>query len=354
MMASQQEKQTPYKGEASTRRHSPASLMLSRLVIISPFSSAWLALGLVLLVGMVAVPSSVSGGAFSGVLPLTAILAIASIGQMLVIMTGGIDLSVPAIITMSGTLLIGLSAGANTGVTYAVLGTLVIAGGIGLVNGILVAVGRLNPLIVTLSVGGIVFGLTTAYRSGLAQEAAVPPAMAAWTASSILGVSTVFWLALFAAVVLAVAIRYTIFGRRFQIVGGNPRAAHAAGIPVLRYQAGAYCLAGLLYGVAGLVLASFVRTPNLDLGNPYLLGPIAAVVIAGTSLQGGTASVLSTFAAAFFLTQLSQALRIVGLSSAWQYVVFGLAIAIGMLISGDRILALVGGRLTSRQESMTW
>jgi ribose transport system permease protein len=137
------------------------------------------------------------------------------------------------------------------------------------------------------------------------------------------------------------------------VVGGNPRAARVAGIAVLRYQIAAYTVAGVLYGGAGLLLSGFVRTPNLDLGGPYLLGPIAAVVIAGTSLSGGTGSVLSTFAAAFFLTQISQSLRIIGLSSAWQYVIFGVAIAAGMLVSGDRIMSLVGGRL-SQQGSMTW
>jgi ribose/xylose/arabinose/galactoside ABC-type transport system permease subunit len=148
-------------------------------------------------------------------------------------------------------------------------------------------------------------------------------------------------------------MRYSLVGRRFQVVGGNPRAARVAGIAVLRYQVAAYTVAGVLYGLAGLLLSGFVRTPNLDLGGPYLLGPIAAVVIAGTSLSGGTGSVLSTFAAAFFLTQISQTLRIVGLSSAWQYVIFGIAIAAGMLVSGDRIMSLIGSRL-SQQGSMTW
>jgi ribose/xylose/arabinose/galactoside ABC-type transport system permease subunit len=267
---------------------------------------------------------------------------------MLVIMTGGIDLSVPGIITMSGTVVLGLSHGANGSLVGACLGVLAIAAVIGFANGVLVAVARLNPLIVTLSVGGVALGGTTWYRTGLAQEANVPGRLGTWASGELLGVSTVFWLALALAAVVSLGIRYTIVGRRFLIVGGNPRAARVAGIAVRRYQVAAYTGAAVLYAMAGLLLAGFVRTPTLDVGDPYLLGPIAAVVIAGTSLAGGTASAMATFAAAWFLTQLSQTLRVEGLSSAWQYVVFGAAIAIGMLISGDRILALVGTRMLRR------
>jgi ribose transport system permease protein len=335
----------------SSRRR---SAILSRLVIISPFSSAWLALALILLVGFALVPNSVSGGAFTAVLPLTAFLAIASLGQMLVIMTGGIDLSVPSVVTMAGTVLLGLSGGADDRLGTAVVGTLLIAAFIGLLNGLLVSVVGLNPLIVTLSVGGITTGVVTWYRGSLAQESNVPAQLVTWSTQGMAGISPHFLLAAAITVAVALTIRYTLFGRRFQAVGGNPRAARVAGIPVRRYQVAAYTVAGCLYGIAGLLLAAFVRTPNLDLGGPYLLGPIAAVVIAGTSLRGGTASALSTFAAAFFLTELSQMLRVVGLPSAWQYLIFGAAIALGMLVSGDRILAVIGGYFVREQGSMAW
>lgn len=327
---------------------------LSRMVIVSPFVSPWLALATIFALDIVFFPDSVSGDAVRAVLPLAAFLAIAAVGQMLVIMTGGIDLSVPAVVTMSGTVLLGLSHGSDDRLGMAVAGALVIAALIGLVSGILVAVVGLNSLIVTLSVGSITTGLVTWYRGTVAQEANVPGRLSSWSTQTITGVSLVFLVSLALTIVVALSIRYTLFGRRFQAVGGNPRAARAAGISIIRYQVAAFAAAGLLYGVAGVLLAGFVRTPNLDLGDPYLLGPIAAVVIAGTSLRGGVASSLSTFAAAVFLTQLSQTLRIVGLSSAWQFIVFGAAIALGMLVSGDRILALVGGRMIREQGSMAW
>jgi ribose/xylose/arabinose/galactoside ABC-type transport system permease subunit len=97
----------------------------------------------------------------------------------------------------------------------------------------------------------------------------------------------------------------------------------------------------MLYGLAGILLAGFIRSPTLGLGTAYLLAPIAAVVIGGASLTGGLANVPSTWAAAFFLTVLSQMLRVLGLSSALQFVAFGIAIAGGMIVTGDRIITVV-------------
>ncbi len=90
------------------------------------------------------------------------------------------------------------------------------------------------------------------------------------------------------------------------------------------------------------MLSAIVVSPGVDPGASYLLGPVAAVVLGGAALSGGLASPASTWAAAFFITILNQLLRILGLSNAWQYVVFGLAIVLGMVISGDRIAALIG------------
>jgi ribose/xylose/arabinose/galactoside ABC-type transport system permease subunit len=107
----------------------------------------------------------------------------------------------------------------------------------------------------------------------------------------------------------------------------------------------AYMTACLLYGLNGILLAGFLRSPSLVIGVPYLLGPIAAVVIGGASLNGGLANAVSTWAAAFFLTLLNQMLRVLGLPTALQFVVFGMAIIGGMVISGDRIVTLIENSL---------
>jgi ribose transport system permease protein len=212
---------------------------------------------------------------------------------------------------------------------------------IGLVNGLLVGVLKLNALIVTLAVGQVVRGLAIDYAAGVANEASVPDRLSIWATTQFQGASWIFWLGIIVAIVLTLILRYTVIGRRFQSVGANPMAARLTGIHVNLYIVLAYVSAAMLYGLAGILLAGFIRSPTLGLGTAYLLAPIAAVVIGGASLTGGLANVPSTWAAAFFLTVLSQMLRVLGLSSALQFVAFGIAIAGGMIVTGDRIITVV-------------
>jgi ribose/xylose/arabinose/galactoside ABC-type transport system permease subunit len=311
-----------------------------RALASAGFFPVWLLIVALFVVAAFVAPNTISDTSFSQIWPFASVLAIAALGEMLVVMTGGIDLSVPSVMTMVGTVLLGVGAGESDRLGGAVVVALALSAAIGLVNGVLIGYLRLNPLIVTLAVGQIGLGLTAEYRSDIANESEVPPSLAEWASDRLLGVTTLLWVG--AAITLAVAIllNRARVGRRFQAVGANSRAAWIAGIDVRRYTATAYVAAGLLYGAAGILLAGFIRTPTLIVGAPYLLGPIAAVVIAGASLSGGLASAISTWGAAFALTFLETMLRVMGLPSALQFVVFGAAIAAGMVISGDSIVGL--------------
>jgi ribose transport system permease protein len=156
-----------------------------------------------------------------------------------------------------------------------------------------------------------------------------------------MGVGWIFWVAVLMVLLTTVVLTYTGIGRRFRAVGANQIAARISGLRVTSYVVMAYAVAGMLYGLAGFLLAAFIRSPTQGLGQPYLLGPIAAVVIGGASLSGGLASVISTAMAAFFLTVLDQMLRVLGLPTSLQFVVFGVAIIGGMAVSGDRIVDMV-------------
>lgn len=275
----------------------------------------------------------VSGSSVLNILPFAAFLAIAAMGQALVIMARGIDLSVPAIVTLSSTALLATAGGAEGSILLGVAAALVLATLVGLVNGLLVAVLKLNALIVTLAVGAIVSGLTLAWRETLRAEAAVPRALAEFGGERLLGINSAVWIAVLLTVLLAVALRRTQLGRRFEAVGANPRAAYATGVEVMRYQAGAFVVAGLLYGVVGVLLSAFIRNPTLQVGDPYLLAPIAAAVLGGTAISGGIGSMVAVAGAALFLTQLGQALEVMGLPTSWQMIIQGIAIALGMLLS---------------------
>jgi ribose transport system permease protein len=330
---------------ARVQRRVDVAALLTRALVSSGFIPVWIATGALFIVAAIIAPETLQSNSWSVVLPLASFLAIAALGEMLVIMTGGFDLSIPGVMVLAANVVVGVAGGSDDKIAVAIVVCLGWSALIGLVNGLLVGVLRLNPLIVTLATGAMVLGIAISYAGGLANESAVPRALSQWATKLVFGVSWIFWVGVMLTVAIALFLRVTVVGRRFQAVGANPRAAWIGGAHVRTYIASAYLFAGVLYGTAGILLAAFIRSPSLDLGGPYLLGPIAAVVIAGASLSGGLASVTSTWVAAFALTLLSQMLRVLGLSTALQYVVFGAAIVLGMVISGDRIVAVLGGLL---------
>lgn len=321
------------------------SSLLTSIVISSRYLSVWIAIGLLLIAATWIAPETLTRTSFTAVLPLTSFLALAALGQMLVVMTGGIDLSTPGVMTLAAIMVVGVSGNLDERLPVAVATALGVSLLIGLISGVLVGVLKLNPLIVTLAMGQIVYGATLEYAEVVPNEASVPPAFAAWVTAPLLGLNNVVWVAVFVSLGLVLIFRYTEFGRKFQSVGANPHAAWILGLRVNGYVILAYMTACLFYGLNGILLAGFLRSPSLVLGAPYLLGPIAAVVIGGASLTGGLANAISTWAAAFFLTLLNQMLRVLGLPTALQFAVFGVAIIGGMVISGDRIITLIENSL---------
>ena len=262
---------------------------------------------------------------------------------MLVVMHAGIDLSTPGVISFGGNLIAGVGAGSDHKLPVAILACLGVGVLVGFVNGVLVGVLRLNPLIVTLAVGQIVLAWSNKYsRDVVTNQPTVPSALSSWATSKPLGISSVFWAGAAITLVIAVVLRSTAVGRRFQAVGANPKAAWMAGLRVRTHVVLAYTAAGTLYAGAAVLLAGVSGSIDPAFGSAYLLAPIAAVVIAGASLQGGLASATSTWIAALALTLLTQMLVIMGLSTAMQYVVFGIAIIAGMVVSGDRVAAVLG------------
>ena len=312
-------------------------------VLVARFLPVWFATAALLIVAAFVAPAALGRTSWSYVLPLTSVLAIASLGQMLVIMQGGIDLSTPGVIAAGGNLIAGVGAGSDHKLPVAILAALGVGVFVGLVNGILVGLLRLNPLIVTLAVGQIVLAWSSKYsRDHVTNQPNVPGGLSSWARAKPLGISAVFWAGIAITLVLALVLRSTVVGRRFQAVGANPRAAWMGGLHVRTYVVLAYVAAGTLYAVAAVLLAGVNISIDPAFGSAYLLSPIAAVVIAGASLTGGLASATSTWLAALALTFLTQMLVILGLSAAMQYVVFGAAILAGMVVSGDRFAAVLG------------
>jgi ribose transport system permease protein len=300
------------------------------------FWAIWGAVAVLMFTLRVFLPRSVEIGALMGVLPLTAFLAIAAFGQMLVMMTGGIDMSVPSTVTISSVTLLAVSEGSDDRLLPSVMAALAVSVIVGGFNGLMIAVFGLNSLIVTLSVGAIVGGGALWFWESLSTESSVPPRLANFVSERVCGLPATFWLTVVLTIIVAFILRRTVVGRRFEAVGVSPRAAYATGTRTWLYQAGAYVAASLLYGALAVLLSGFLHNPTLDIGAPYLLAPIAAAVLGGTAINGGVGNAISVAGASLFLVQLAQALKMLGLDTSWQTVIQGVAIGIGMWLSEGR------------------
>ena len=333
---------TPTNGVAVPSKPGRLAPLAANAVVAARFLPIWIATGVLAVVAAIIAPEALQSTSWAFVLPYMTILAVAALGQMLVVMHAGIDLSTVGVMFLGGNLIAGIGAGSNDKLAVAILACIGVGVLVGLVNGIFIGILKLNPLIVTLAVGQIVFAWGLKYSRGVVAGQTVPDDLSSWASKEPLGISAVFWTGAAITLVLALALRYTAAGRRFQAVGANPRAAWMAGVHVRTHVVLAYAAAGTLYAVAAVLLAGIRISIDPGFGAAYLLAPIAAVVIAGASLSGGLASATSTWIAALTLTLLTQMLRILGLSTAMQFIVFGAAIIVGMLVSGDRVASLLG------------
>lgn len=288
----------------------------------------WIGLVLLLAVSPLIASGSLGSAALRTMLPFAAILAVAAIGQTLVIQQGGLDFSVAGMISLAAVLFTQHCAGSEDRVLQAialVLGVAVVAG---LVNGLLVARLGVTALIATLGTNALMLGAALQLSGGTVTEA--PSAFHDAVTATVLGIPRT---AVFAAVVVAlvaVLMSRTVFGRWYAAVGTAAPAAELAGLPVLRTRVIGYTLATLSYGVAGIMLAGFLGNPEIYAGDQYLLATVAAVVLGGASLAGGRASVIATAGGALFLTQLNQLVLSSGAETWAQYVIQGGVIAVAM------------------------
>jgi ribose transport system permease protein len=291
-------------------------------IVARAFSSnsatIWWATAALFAVSPLVAPGSLGTAPLLSMLPFAAVLAIAAAGQTLVVQQRGLDLSVPGMIALGAVLCTNLPQVHGWALWASVVVAVLATSFVGLLNGILVTLLGVTPLVATLGMNVVLLGTVFSLSDGTPAGAA--PALNQFALDRTLSIPNTV---LIAVVVLAIAELVThrsVIGRRLTAVGVSERAASAVGIRVRTYQATAYLFAGLCYGAAGVLLAGYTKTPALFLGDSYLLPTVAAVVLGGTALSGGLASVVSSGVAALFLTQLSQLLRTLGWSDARQLV----------------------------------
>lgn len=272
----------------------------------------------------IATPNFLTKVNLASVAQQTAVINIIALGMTLVIITGGIDLSVGSILAIAG--LFGTTAMKNGHSIPFAIGVGLFVGLIcGLANGLGVAILKINPFIVTLGTMGIFRGIALVSSNGLPVHQ-VPPAFAFLGEGSILGVPTVVYILLACAVLMHFILENTKLGRYSFAIGSNTAAAYYAGVPIKFHLTLVYAILGLLSGLAGMIEASRLMIGQPTAGVGYELEAIAAVVIGGGSLTGGEGSVIGTLIGAFVMGLLANGSDLLGISPYWQQAIIGAVI----------------------------
>jgi ribose transport system permease protein len=273
-----------------------------------------------------------------------------SVGMTMVILTGGIDLSVGSILAVSGAIMAGLlkrgtelealNLHIGYGVPAAILIGILVGASLGLFNGVMITRFRVPPFIATLAMLTIARGFTKLYTGGEAITG-LGDVFVNIGSGRLLGIPNQFWIAAGIVAAAVVLLRKTRFGRYVYAVGGNEEAAKLSGLNVNRVKMMVYIISGALASVGALIMTSRLNSATPIAGEGLELDSIAAVVIGGTSLLGGRGSVQGTVLGALIIGVLNSGLVIMGVDPFWQQVIKG----------GVILLAVVVDKLHSRDNS---
>lgn len=265
-------------------------------------------------------------------------LAILAGCQTLVMLTGGIDLSVASIASMAA--FVAASLLESQGLAVAIAVPLLIAVLIGFVNGIGVGVFRVHPLIMTLGMGLVVFGASNAWQLlTVRTSSGVPPAIRWIGSSTVYGIVPVSLLVFVpVAVIILIGLRRTGYGRLLFAIGDNPIAARLSGARSWQVLVVLYAISAVLAAIAGFLISGFTNVASVTLGDPYLLPSVAAAVIGGTSILGGRGGYGGTIVGALILTVATSLLYSVGFPEAVRQILFG-AVIVAVAAGYTRVTA---------------
>lgn len=289
-----------------------------------------------LLVALWMFPNFDSFDHLSNMTLLIAFVGLVAFAQTFVILLGGIDLSVPYVMTAGGVLVAGWTAAPNgMPVGLAVIAVLAVAAIVGAINGALVAWLGLSPIIVTLAMNGLVQGALLYYEKG-ASPGYMPNSVAHLVGKKLAGLSLVGLGAILLTLVLVWVARRTVVGFRLTATGGNLRAAQISGVPVRAVVVGAYVACAVLAAASGILFGGFVQQPYYGMGDPFLFEGIAAVVIGGAALAGGSGGFAGTLAGVVLLVTLDQFMSAMSVSAGAIAVIYGVVILVALLLTSRR------------------
>ena len=336
----------PPRGPAAAERRSwTATVFKAR--------ESGIVLALVVLVVFTATQNSrfLSGQSIRDILLGTAILAVLAVGQAVVIITRNIDLSVGSVLGLSA-FAVGSLMRDNPGlpVVVALLAGLVVGAVCGLLNGVLVRYGQVPALVVTLGTLYAFRGVSFFWAGGQQINAdKLPASFLDFGTAAVLGIP---WLVLIALVVLVIAgivLRSYRAGRELYAMGSSPQAAKLAGIKVGRNTSAAFLVSGALAGLAGVLFAARFGTVDAAAGTGYELNVVAAAVVGGVAVFGGSGSVWGAGLGALLLTVIGSALAVLDINQFWQQAIVGALIVLA--IGADRLVAVRIARGLRKKDS---
>lgn len=282
----------------------------------------WLALLAIVAVAAWFSPNFLQPVNFLNVIRQASVVGIASVGVTLVMITGGVDLSIGAVISFASVLAATLMDGRAENIPLAVGAALLMGALVGLANGLLVARWKLPAFILTLGMATVVLGLTQLYTGGTAAGVVAPEFRQVLNAR--IGPLPVLVVVFGLVVVAGLLVQNrTTFGRRLYLVGANPAAARLAGIPVQRTLAVAYLVSGLTAAIAGLALLARSGVSSTFAGQGFEFDALAAVILGGTTFEGGRGGIGGTLAGVLILATTFSLVNILGLGFDMELIVKG-------------------------------
>jgi ribose transport system permease protein len=273
-----------------------------------------------------------SPGFVRTVVGLSAFTAVAAFGQFIVVLTGGLDLSIPNVMTGAAVLLTGLTLGENSKAWWVLPLVLVLGAGVGVVNGLGIVYLRVSPVVMTLAVNVILSGAVLVYTNGTPKGRAPQfvvdviqgKALGSWLPNIIV------FLIIF-LILGTILVNQTVFGRYVYASGSNKQVAYLSGVRVNIILVTVYAISGLCAALAGVMVAGYGNQSYLGLGDPYLVLTLAAVVLGGVNILGGRGLYVGVVGGAIILTTISTTLAGTSLPDAVKQIVYAVAIIAAVL-----------------------
>lgn len=255
---------------------------------------------------------------------------IMAMGQLLIVITGGIDLSVGSVFSLSG--MIGTLVLKQNGILAGMAAALAVGLLCGLINGLLVAKVKMAPFIVTLAMYGTASSLTYILAGGNSQTIKVEAFKLFDRGRLLFDIPNYIVYMLLMTIIMHLILKYTVFGRSLYATGSNEQAAKLVGVPTDRIKMMAYVITGVFCGLAAMLNASYLMTVECSAGSGMELTVIAATVIGGASLSGGVGTAIGAFIGAIMIATINNSINLMGINSFWSGTVTGVVIIAAVLI----------------------